>query len=130
MIAVARPLIKDGVVVNVILLADGVEWKPPEGHEIGPEGGLIGDAWDGKAYTPPPSNAPAPPPRPVRKSIIVARLHAAGKLMAASAALNSDIYARERWYAPDQPAVHADNPEVLGLLKAIGADPDVILAPE
>ena len=49
--------------------------------------------------------------RLVRKSIIVARLHAAGLLTAASQALNADLYTRERWYAPDQPAVYANNPE-------------------
>lgn len=70
------------------------------------------------------------PPRTVRKSLIIQRLHDAGKLAAASAALNSDVYARERWYAPDQPAVHADNEEVVALLKAIGADATAILAPE
>ena len=68
------------------------------------------------------------PARLVRKSVIVQRLHEAGKLQAAQSALNSDIYARERWYAPDQPAVRANNPEVLALLAAIGADADQILA--
>lgn len=73
---------------------------------------------------------PTEGPRLVRKSLIVERLNAAGKLAAASAALNSDLYARERWYAPDQPGVHADNPEVLALLAAIGAKPEDILAPD
>ena len=34
----------------------------------------------------------------------------------------------ERWRAPDQPCVYADDPEVLALLNAIGADTDVVLA--
>lgn len=71
-----------------------------------------------------------PGARLVRKSLIIERLNTAGKLAAASAVLNSDIYARERWYAPDQPGVYADNAEVLALLKAIGADSDAILASE
>lgn len=76
--------------------------------------------------------AAATPPqrrrRLVPKSLIVSRLNAVGKLVAASAALSADLYARERWYAPDKPAVYADDEEVLALLKAIGADPAVILA--
>ena len=70
------------------------------------------------------------PRRLVRKSLIVERLQAAGKLAAAKTALDGNLYARERWYAPDQPAVYADDPEALALLKAIGADPEAILAPE
>ena len=89
-----RPIIKDGVVVNVIELdeetdlvtaeqhqqmqsvedddyAQQVEaweeiegerperpkltrakrWIVPDGHEVGPEGGNIGEAWDGQAFT-------------------------------------------------------------------------------
>jgi hypothetical protein len=66
--------------------------------------------------------------RIVRKSDIVTRLHEAGLLAAASKALNADLYTRERWYAADYPAIYADDPEALALLKAIGADPEVILA--
>lgn len=67
--------------------------------------------------------------RLVPKSTIVDRLNDAGKLSDASKALNADLYARERWYAPDKPGVYADDAEVLALLKVIGADPAVILAP-
>jgi len=66
--------------------------------------------------------------RLVPKSLIIARLQEAGKLAAASAAINVDLYVRERWYAPDRPAIYADDPEALALLTAIGADPKVILA--
>jgi len=69
-----------------------------------------------------------PPRRLVPKSVIIARLQEAGKLAAASAAINVDLYVRERWYAPDRPAIYADDPEALALLTAIGADPKVILA--
>lgn len=72
-----------------------------------------------------------PVPRPsVRKSTIIARLNEAGKLQAASAALNADLYTRERWYAPDRPTIYTDDAEALALLNAIGADPEFILAPE
>jgi hypothetical protein len=74
--------------------------------------------------------ANVPPYHRVAKSTIVRRLQEAGKLAEASAALNADLYARERWYAPDRPAVNADDPEALALLQAIGADPAVILARE
>jgi hypothetical protein len=74
--------------------------------------------------------AALPDRRPVPKSLIVMRLNAAGKLAAASSALNADIYARERWYAPDKPAIYADDPEALALLEAIGADAEDILAPQ
>jgi len=99
-----RPIIKDGVVVNVIELdeetavvtaeqhqqmqsveddtfAQAVEdwekegkeekedkerperpkltrakrWVVPDGHNIGPEGGNIGEAWDGQTFTKPPA---------------------------------------------------------------------------
>lgn len=74
-----------------------------------------------------------PDPEPVRrqvpKSVIIRRLHEVGLLNAASVALNSDLYTRERWYSPDRPDVYADDPEALALLQAIGADPAEILAP-
>jgi hypothetical protein len=39
-----------GNVVNVIVLNDGAEWSPVEGHEIGADGGWIGARWNGSAY--------------------------------------------------------------------------------
>ena len=47
-----------GNVVNVIILAEGAEWSPPEGQVIGPDGGNVGDTWDGKNYIPPPQPTP------------------------------------------------------------------------
>jgi hypothetical protein len=67
--------------------------------------------------------------RLVPKSLVIERLHQAGLLAAARAALDADVYARERWYAPDKPAIQSDDPEALALLAAIGADPAAILAP-
>lgn len=84
---------------------------------------IRGHAWDV-------ADPPSPPPRAVRKSTIIRRLNDAGLLEAASRALNSDLYTRERWYAPDRPSIYADDLEALALLRSIGADATVILGPE
>jgi hypothetical protein len=66
--------------------------------------------------------------RLVPRALIVDRLHAAGKLAAARAALDqASLYDRERWNARRE--VYADDPTATALLQAIGADPAVILAP-
>ncbi|HLL28965.1 MAG TPA: hypothetical protein VKT73_15115 [Xanthobacteraceae bacterium] len=68
------------------------------------------------------------PRRLVQKTVIVDRLQTAGKLNAARAALDAaDLYTRERWNARD--AIYADDPTALALLQAVGADPNVIMAP-
>lgn len=42
------------VVVNVILLEDGVEWSLPDGHEFAPQhDGNMGDTWDGSKFVAP-----------------------------------------------------------------------------
>jgi hypothetical protein len=92
------------------------------------------DSWS--AWTPP-APGPVTPAGYVTKLIIVERLAAAGKLHAAHAALMLDTLAanltaaqlllRERWMAATQ--IPTNDPEVRALLTAIGADPDVILAP-
>jgi hypothetical protein len=88
------------------------------------------EAWLAAGSTPVPYVPPPAPRRLVPKSLIVDRLNTTGKLAAAQAALNANLYVRERWYAADKPAIYADDPEVLALLTAIGADPNVILAPD
>ena len=52
-----RALIENGVVVNVVKA--GNEWTPPDGLLLGPPGGEIGDAWDGKSYI---KSTPVVPP--------------------------------------------------------------------
>lgn len=68
----------------------------------------------------------APPRSLVSKSVILARL-TDQQLDAALAAMTNRQ--RERWRSPDHPAIYADDPEAVALLKAIGADPATILAP-
>lgn len=69
------------------------------------------------------------PTRYVRKLLILDRLVVADKFALAMAALGGPgQLAYERWQAAVD--IAADDPQVRGLLVAIGADPDVILAPE
>lgn len=76
------------------------------------------------------ANGDAPAPRRiVPRRVIVDRLHAAGLLDAAKQALSSDSYKQERWYALET-GPFADDADTIALLRAIGADPDAILAPE
>lgn len=68
------------------------------------------------------------PRRLVPKGLIVERLIAAGKIEAARAALTTlSVADQERWNA--KPAVYADDERARALLRAIDADPAVILAP-
>ncbi len=74
------------------------------------------------------AEANKPERRLVPKRVIIDRLYEAGLLAAARKALDAaPLYTRERWAARD--AVFADDPESIAFLKAIGADPAVILAP-
>lgn len=82
------------------------------------------DAW--AAAAPPPTSPRSP--RVVPRTVIIDRLFAAGKLDAARAALDvAPLYTQERWNA--RSAIRADDPDAVALLRAIGADPDVIMAP-
>lgn len=72
-----------------------------------------------------------PPARPrIEKPTVHARLIEAGKMDAAYAALSQSPAYFARWFAPGHTYVYADDPGAIALLLAIGADPDVILAPE
>lgn len=65
--------------------------------------------------------------RKIARALLVDRLQTAGKLAAARAALDAaDLYTRERWNSRE--AVYVDDPAVVGLLNAIGADVNAILA--
>lgn len=70
-----------------------------------------------------------PPRRKVHKSTVVARL-SDDHLVAAKAIFTQMPRLEARWYSPDHPSVYADDPDAIALLQAIGADPDIIMAPE
>lgn len=75
--------------------------------------------------------ANVPPYHRVAKSTIIARL-TDQQVAAAAAAFGrpENLRLRERWYAPDQPAINANDPESVAFVQAIGADPAIVLAPE
>ena len=52
------------IVINVAYLEDGADWRPQEGTELGPEGGTIGDTWDGTQYIKPQVREPEKKPVP------------------------------------------------------------------
>ncbi len=64
--------------------------------------------------------------RLVEKTLILDRITDA-QLDAALAAMTPRQ--KERWRAPGHPEVYADDPETVALLIAIGADPEIVLAP-
>lgn len=64
--------------------------------------------------------------RLVSKSLVISRLTDAQLDAALSAMTNRQ---RERWRAPDHPAIYFDDPEAVALITAVGADPDAVLAP-
>lgn len=68
-----------------------------------------------------------PPYRKIRKSTIISRLTDA-QLDAAMELMSRRQ--KEKWRAPDWPAINVDDPELLAVLAAIGADAETVLAPE
>jgi len=86
-------------------------------------------AWLAAGNVPDPADVlPEPEPRLVRKSLIIDRLQAAGKLDAAYNVLQAaPLYDRQRWETRD--SVYFNDPTMLAALNAIGADVDAIMAP-
>ena len=71
--------------------------------------------------------ANVPPYHQVAKSTVLSRLGDDG---AAKAFALTTVGQQLRWNAPDKPAVNADDAETIAIIRSIGRDPDVILAPE
>ena len=87
-------------------------------------------AWLAAGNAPDPADPlPEPEQRLVRKSLIIDRLQALGKLDAAYAALQAaPLYDRQRWETRD--SVYFNDPTMLAALSAIGADAAVVMAAE
>lgn len=68
----------------------------------------------------------------VPKSVVQARIIAKGPqyMTQALQMLQSNAVYFARWFAPDHPAVYCDDPDAVGLVNALGLDPNEILAPE
>jgi hypothetical protein len=103
----------DGVTTSVPLTSDGE--IPDRVNAWIADGGVV------EAY-----EAPAAERRLVPKSVILSRVSDA-ELEAALVAMTARQ--KERWRAPDKPAIYFDDEETIALLTAIGADPAVVLAP-
>lgn len=113
-------------VVNAIELDDPSEWEAPSGCTVfASETGSPGDTFDGTSFIPAPVE-PLPGVRRVAKSVILSRI-TDEQLDAALGAMTNRQ--KERWRSPDTPSVAFDDPEVIGLIVAIGADPELVLAP-
>ncbi|TJV19701.1 hypothetical protein [Mesorhizobium sp.] len=72
--------------------------------------------------------APPPARQMVQKSVVQARIMAAGKMGDAYAVLTTNPIYFARWFAPDRPVVYCDDPDAVALVQALGLDPIVILA--
>lgn len=126
--------IVDGLIVNRAVFADKLPedwpdretWAPAEdGMEIGAV--LTKDGW--VAPKAPEQPAELEPRRRVARIDIVRRLAAVGLLAAAEKAIaGADALTRQEWATADL-GVYADDPKTIGFLRAIGANPDTILAP-
>lgn len=51
-------VIENGTVVNIIMCVD--DFDPGAGRTLGPDGGKIGDTWNGSTYTSQPQQTPPP----------------------------------------------------------------------
>lgn len=118
-------------VVNVVEIDPASDWRPDGGYVVASDTAQIGWRYENGVFTDP---TPPPPPPPVsrryvRKLLILDRLIATEKFDAAMAALGGpgDI-PYERWQAAAD--IASDDIQVRMLLAGIGADPDIILAPE
>lgn len=108
----------------VVVLANG--W-PYHVVQSDPLYAQVSAAAEGVELPPEPEPESQPTPtRQVEKAVIMSRitddqLKQAMELMT--------LRQQERWRMPGYPKLNVDDPELLALLTAIGADPDTVLAP-
>lgn len=67
----------------------------------------------------------AQPPRLIAKSLVLERL--TDEQLETALSLMS-VRQKERWRMPGKPDIYVNDPELLGLLQAIGADAETVLA--
>ena len=62
MAVVSKSILSNNIVINVILLDEALvsTWQLPENQEFGPDGGQIGDVWNGTEYEKPIVTIPPP----------------------------------------------------------------------
>lgn len=80
--------------------------------------------WGIVAEEAPDPEPPPPPKRKILKSLVIERLTDAQLEKALSLMTARQ---KERWRTPGYPDVNVEDPELLGILTAIGADPDAVL---
>ncbi|MER9028172.1 hypothetical protein [Mesorhizobium sp. M0674] len=100
---------------GVVLPENGIEVPAPDNAR---------QIWNGNAWSEQPALR-----RLILKSVVQARIIDAGKMAQAYAALTGNPIYFARWFAPDRPEVYSDDPDAVGLVRALGLDPAVILAP-
>lgn len=124
--AKASKLIDGGVWTEKDLAPYGVSiavpFEAPEGKLIAPRGFETFEEINGVPHQI--RETMDPPRRMVRKSIILSRL-TDEQIEAAIAVLSASQ--AERWRASDRPAVYFDDPETVAIIRAVGADPDIVL---
>lgn len=121
-------IIEGGVVVNTVEVGS-LDDLP--GFELieAEEGGCIGDAWNGEAFTTPEPVVAPPVRRLIPKDLIMDRLDGVGLVDTAQAALLRRPVLFGRWFNKDWSEVYADDAELVAILTAIGADVETITAP-
>jgi len=103
-----------------------IEPEPPEPGQVITATAL---ELDGEAVRRVATYGPAPVVRrEIPKSVIQARLIAAGKMDVVFAALISSPADFAKWFAPDWPNVFVDDERMIDVLTAVGADVSAITA--
>ncbi|MER8741552.1 hypothetical protein NKH54_00575 [Mesorhizobium sp. M1004] len=95
---------------------------PENGIEVPEAPGDARQIWNGNAWSEQPVLR-----RLILKSVVQARIIDAGKMPQAYAMLTGNPVYFARWFAPDRPEIYCDDPDAIGLVRALGLDPAVIL---
>lgn len=81
--------------------------------------------WNGTSFDPLPAEK-----KTILKSVVMNRIIDAGKMGTAYQLLTSNPVYFAKWFSPDRPFVNCDDPDAVTVVKVLGLDPDIILAPE